>query len=183
MEPIISVAGAADRDKVVRTLVAAFADDPALRYMFPADDEYRAGAAAFFGHLFDIRVAAGSIWVVDGGSAVAMWEAPGNVAEGSLDDVLPGDALRRVTAYNRAVHAIMPAGPYWYLGVLGTHPDSRGRRWGHAVMTQGLKRAAADGLPAVLETTTPGNVEMYRRAGWEVVAALEAPVPTWVMAN
>jgi hypothetical protein len=29
--------------------------------------------------------------------------------------------------------------PFWYLGVLGTHPDRAGRRWGHAVMTAGLR--------------------------------------------
>ncbi|MFG1884452.1 GNAT family N-acetyltransferase [Micromonospora sp. NPDC049102] len=69
----------------------------------------------------------------------------------------------------------------WYLGVLGTHPDSAGRGWGRAVMRAGLARAAADGLPAILETSKPANVELYRRAGWEVVGSLAEPVPTWVM--
>ena len=183
MEPMISVAGAAERGKVVDSLVAAFVDDPALRYLFPADDAYPGQAAAFFGYLYDIRVGAGSIWVIDGGSAVAIWETPGNgeSSDQALADVLPVDALARVRKYNRAVHKIMPPGPYWYLGVLGTHPDSAGKRWGHALMAQGLGRAAEDGLPSVLETTKPGNVEMYRRAGWEVVASVDGPVPTWVM--
>jgi hypothetical protein len=48
-------------------------------------------------------------------------------------------------------------------------------------MSAGLRRAAADSLPAVLETSNPANVEVYRRAGWAVVRTLNEPLPTWVM--
>jgi hypothetical protein len=48
-------------------------------------------------------------------------------------------------------------------------------------MGEGLRRAAADGLPAVLETSNPANVEVYRRAGWEVVRSVTEPLPTWIM--
>ncbi|MEU4564687.1 GNAT family N-acetyltransferase [Actinoplanes sp. NPDC023936] len=94
---------------------------------------------------------------------------------------LPPAELARMRAYDDAVHAALPAYPFWYLGVLGTHPDWTGRRWGHAVMAAGLRRAAEDGLPAILETSTPGNVEMYRRAGWQVIATVEHPLPSWIM--
>jgi hypothetical protein len=33
----------------------------------------------------------------------------------------------------------------------------------------------------VLETSNPGNVELYRRAGWDVVRTLSEPLPIWVM--
>jgi hypothetical protein len=46
----------------------------------------------------------------------------------------------------------------------------------------GLRRAAADGLPAILETSNPANVEVYRRAGWEVVLVVTAERLTiWIM--
>jgi ribosomal protein S18 acetylase RimI-like enzyme len=89
--------------------------------------------------------------------------------------------MARVHAYDEAVHDALPTPPFWYLGVLGTHPDGAGRRWGHAVMRAGLRRAAADGVPAILETSNPANVEVYRRAGWEVVRPVTEPVPTWIM--
>ena len=101
-----------------------------------------------------------------------------------VDDLvaqLPADALARVHAYDEAVHAALPAAPYWYLGVLGTHPQNAGRRWGHAVMKAGLLRAAAADLPAILETSNPDNVEVYGRAGWEVVRTFTEPLPTWIM--
>ncbi|MEW1588287.1 GNAT family N-acetyltransferase [Micromonospora vinacea] len=183
--PEITIATPADRDAVVGSLVAAFVKDPVLRHLFPDEETYPRYAAAFFGHLFDKRVHRSSIWTIGGGASVAIWEPPAGSLTGSpevgLADHYPADVLARVQGYDDTVHAALPTYPFWYLGVLGTHPDSAGRGWGRAVMRAGLARAAADGLPAILETSNPGNVELYRRAGWEVVGTLSEPVPTWIM--
>jgi ribosomal protein S18 acetylase RimI-like enzyme len=183
--PEVTVATPAERGRVVGSLVAAFTGDPVLRYLFPDDGSYPRYAAAFFGHLFDKRVHQGTIWTVGRGASVAMWDAPAaehRPADDSLAAQLPAAAMARVNAYDGAVRAALPTTPFWYLGVLGTHPDHAGRRWGHAVMAAGLRRAAADGLPAVLETSNPANVEVYRRAGWEVVLFVAAgPLTIWIM--
>jgi ribosomal protein S18 acetylase RimI-like enzyme len=184
-EPEITVAVPADRARALASLVAAFAADPVLRFMFPDDATYPRYAAAFFGHLFDKRVHRETVWTIGGGASVAMWDAP-TARDGQPDDTLAthlsADAMARVNAYDDAVHAALPATPFWYLGVLGTHPDHAGRRWGHAVMAAGLRRAAADGLPAVLETSNPGNVEVYLRAGWQVLQVVTAKSLTiWIM--
>ncbi|MEJ3747922.1 GNAT family N-acetyltransferase [Actinomycetes bacterium KLBMP 9797] len=182
--PEITVAVPADRDRAVGSMVAAFAGDPVLRYLFPDDDTYPRYAAAFFGHLFDKRVDRKTIWTIERGAALAMWDAPGaeNPPADALAAQLPADAWARANAYDEAVHAALPTTPFWYLGVLGTHPDRTGRGWGRAVMREGLRRAAADGLPAVLETSNPGNVELYRRAGWRELRAVRAgTLPIWIM--
>jgi ribosomal protein S18 acetylase RimI-like enzyme len=183
--PEITVATPADREVVVSCLVAAFAKDPVLRYLFPEEATYPPYAAAFFGHLFDKRVRKQTIWTIERGASTAIWEPPQTSNDSPDDDSLsahlPSGPLARVLAYDRALHAALPAAPFWYLGVLATHPANTGRGWGHAVMNAGLSRAAADGLPAVLETSNPGNVEMYRRAGWQVVRTVTEPLPIWVM--
>ncbi|MFI6781937.1 GNAT family N-acetyltransferase [Micromonospora sp. NPDC050276] len=183
--PEITIATPADREAVVGTLVAAFVKDPVLRHLFPDEDTYPRYAAAFFGHLFDKRVHRSSIWTIAGGASVAIWEPPAGqpvAVHGSPGEApYPADVLARVQGYDDTMHAALPTYPFWYLGVLGTHPDSAGRGWGRAVMRAGLDRAAADGLPAILETSNPGNVELYRRAGWEVLGSLSEPVPTWIM--
>ncbi|MFI5925082.1 GNAT family N-acetyltransferase [Micromonospora sp. NPDC051543] len=182
--PDITIATPADRDAVVGTLVAAFGKDPVLRHLFPDDETYPQHAATFFGDLFDKRVHRSSIWTIGGGASVALWDPPaeGHASpDGGAAPAYPADVLARVQGYDDAVHAALPTYPFWYLGVLGTHPDSAGRGWGRAVMRAGLARAAADGLPAILETSNPGNVELYRRAGWEVIRTLAEPVPTWFM--
>ena len=178
----ISPAGPADRERVLGTLTAAFAADPVLRHLFPDDDTYPRYAEAFFGVCFDKRVDRRTVWTIQGGAATAIWEPPGAThADDTLASVLPADALARVRAYDRAVHDALPSEPFWYLGVLGTHPDHTGKRWAQAVMHAGLDRAAADALPAVLETSNPANVDFYRRAGWRVTGEIEAPLPIWVM--
>jgi hypothetical protein len=48
-------------------------------------------------------------------------------------------------------------------------------------MRAGLSRATHDGLPAILGTSRPTNVEVYRRAGWEVVLSVTDPLPIWLM--
>lgn len=141
---------------------------------------YTQQAGAFFGHLFDKRVAWGTIWTIQRGAATAIWEplsARDTFPDEALAVELPPDAMARVRAYNHAVHMALPDTLFWYLGVLGTHPQYAGRRWGHAVMNAGLRRAGADQLPAVLETSNPSNVELYRRGGWKVVRALAEPLP------
>ncbi|MEU7928172.1 GNAT family N-acetyltransferase [Micromonospora sp. NPDC049107] len=195
--PEITIATPADRDAVVGSLVAAFVKDPILRFLFPDEETYPRHAATFFGDLFDKRVHLSSIWTTGGGASVAIWEPPAKQPTAGPADVrtagpaavhrspkegsYPADVLARVQGYDHTVHAALPTYPFWYLGVLGTHPDSAGRGWGRAVMRAGLARAAADGLPAILETSNPGNVDLYRRAGWEVVGTLSEPVPTWIM--
>ncbi|WP_433126140.1 GNAT family N-acetyltransferase [Micromonospora sp. CA-240977] len=195
--PEITVATPADRDAVVGSLVAAFVKDPVLRHLFPDEDTYPRYAAAFFGRLFDKRVHLSSIWTIGGGASAALWDPPAGqpaagpavgpaaapaAGRGSPEEApYPADVLARVQSYGDAVYAALPTYPFWYLGVLGTHPDSAGRGWGRAVMRAGLDRAAADGLPAILETSNPANVELYRRAGWEVLGFLSEPVSTWIM--
>ncbi|MFF0230643.1 GNAT family N-acetyltransferase [Micromonospora sp. NPDC005252] len=183
--PEISIATPADRSAVVDSLVAAFVKDPILRHLFPDEATYPRYAATFFGNLFDRRVHRSSIWTIGGGASVAIWEPPAEspaAGHGSPAEArYPADVWARVQGYDEAVHAALPTYPFWYLGVLGTHPDSAGRGWGRAVMRAGLARAAADGLPAILETSNPANVELYRRAGWEVVGSLSEPRPTWIM--
>jgi ribosomal protein S18 acetylase RimI-like enzyme len=183
-QPKITVATVADRDRVLRSLVAAFAGDPAVRMMLPDDATYPERAAGFFGWLFDRRVGGKSVWAADGGAAVAIWESPdtaaADVPAGNLE--LPAEDLARIKAYDKAVHHALPPQPYWYLGVLGTDPAFAGRRWGRLVMAEGLRAAARAGLPAVLETSNPGNVEVYRRSGWAVLHRVDAgELPVWVM--
>lgn len=184
MTDTIHPAGPADRERAVASLVAAFVADPVLRHLFPDDADYPRHAGAFFGHLFDRRVAQNTVWTIGHGLSVALWDGPkaaDDPAAGPLDD-LPADARARVDAYDAVVHGALPDHPFWYLGVLGTDPAHKGRRWGHALMADGLRRAADEGLPAVLETSNPGNVGVYKRAGFEVFREVTAgPLQVWVM--
>jgi ribosomal protein S18 acetylase RimI-like enzyme len=184
-QPEVTLATPADRDRVVDTVVSAFAADPAFRFFFPDDASYAELAGLFVGHLFDRRMARGTVWIVEGGASVSMWDgppAPGTAPAQSPPLELPAEVTGRLDAFDAAVHAWLPPTPHWYLGILATHPTYAGRRWGRAAMAAGIERAAAAGLPAYLETANAGNVELYRRAGWEIVRSLTArTLKVWVM--
>lgn len=184
--PELSRATPADRERVVDTVVTAFEADPAFRYFFPDDASYADQAAAFAGYLFDRRVCQGTVWIIEGGASVAMWEAPSSSVEAQRDGPprleLPAEVIARLDLYNAAVHTALPTAAHWYLGVLATRPDHAGRRWGRAVMAAGVQRAASAGLPAFLETANPRNIEVYRRAGWEVVRSVTVQgLSVWIM--
>lgn len=175
----ISIATMEDRERVLSAVSSAFRNDPFLRRLFPDDADYAAHAPTFFGALFDKRVGAGTIWMADAASSIAMWDGPGSMPLPVLD--LPKPALQLLSEYDDAVESAFPDDRHWYLGVLATDPLQAGRGLGRAVMRAGLARAAAEGLPAFLETTNEQNVPLYERAGWMVAAELEAPMRIWVM--
>lgn len=179
--PTITAATSHDRARALETIVTAFERDPFLRLAFPDDDYYAECAPGFFGALFDQRVGRGTVWVAEGGAAVAMWDAPG--APAVVDDTsgLSAASCAVLEAYDRSVHAAMPTAAHWYLGVLATDPARHGQGLARAVLERGLLQAASDGLPAVLETTNPGNLEIYRRLGWQVIAEATEPLPIWIL--
>lgn len=175
----IGIATMDDRDRVLTAVTSAFRTDPFLRRLFPDEAEYAAHAPTFFGALFDKRVGAGTIWMADAAASIAMWDGPGSMPLPVLD--LPKTALTLLGEYEQAVEGALPDTRHWYLGVLATDPLHAGRGLGRAVMRAGLARAAAEGLPAFLETTNEQNVALYQRAGWMVARELEQPMRIWVM--
>ncbi len=178
-------ATAADRGRVVDSVVRAFVADPAFRQFFPTDDTYDAHAAAFAGWLFNRRVGGGTVWVAEDGAAVSMWEPPDrHGADVSFELPVPADVVERLERYEHAVAGLLPPQPYWYLGVLATAPDRAGRGLARAVMGAGLARATADALVSVLETTNPDNLAVYEHLGWGVRASTEvAGMTVWVLTH
>lgn len=171
-----------DRESVVATVVAAFAADPAFRYFFGDEREDPGARRVFAEYLFDLRAGTDSVWLVDGGAAVAMWDPPGRQDGPGLPTSLPADARQRLRGYDMAVHGAFPKSPFWYLGVLATHPQHAGRRLGRAVMQAGLDRARADRVPAYLETATARNVALYERSGWEVTQEMTVDgLDVWIL--
>ncbi len=172
----------AGRDRALGTVLAAFATDPLLRWVWPDDARYAACATRFFGLLVDIRLEGGEVWTADGGAAVALWDPPGG-----LYREVPGERWAAVqehfsqrerdawATYDAALSVPAEAGPHWYLGVLATEPSRQGQGLGRAVTAPMLTAADRAGLPAYLETASEANVAIYRRLGFEPVRDVVMP--------
>jgi GNAT superfamily N-acetyltransferase len=176
----VRVAEPDDRDAVIATVVAAFAEDPAWSHLLGPD--YERLAPLFAGALFDQRVPYRTVWMLDDAAAVALWDGPGLPQEtvrrdawAEFDDAADARCRARMAAYDRAVAQVAPDGGYWYLGVLATRPQDRGGGRASAAMAPGLARAAAEGLDACLETSTPGNRAFYQRRGFDVARPVPLP--------
>ena len=59
--------------------------------------------------------------------------------------------------------------------MIAVAPEARGTGTGSALLRHGLERVDADGVPAHLESTSPGSRRLYERLGFEQVAVLDAP--------
>ena len=183
-------AGTADRDAVVATVADAFVDDPAWRHLL-GEDQART-APLFAGALFDLRVDVAGVYLAgvaagvadEDVGAVALWEPPGGGAGAPhrreevwrvFAEGAGAQAWHRIERYDDAVHAVAPDYPFWYLGVLGTRPERRGRGLATSVLRPVLDRAGADGVPCCLETSSEPNLAFYSGRGFAVTAEIALP--------
>ena len=194
--PELRAAGPGDLDAVVDLLTGVFLDDPLMSAIAAAAPEPRAA----HGPLPQVELAAPNLaadptaradsrvdLAVDAASGdplgVALWDAPsstdvvgplgpGNEPPPGLDLDLLGGAWELCLADAAQCEAHRPAEPHWYLYMVAVAPAARGRGIGGRLLGHGLKRVDAEGLPAHLESTTPGSRRLYERFGFRQVAEL-----------
>jgi GNAT superfamily N-acetyltransferase len=117
--------------------------------------------------------AAASVWIPPGGSELT------GVEEASLEPMLEGQIGSRaaeVLALFECMERAHPAGPpHYYLSLLGTHPDHRGKGIGMALLAENLAKIDSEGMPAYLESSNPENDPRYERLGFLRVGEFERP--------
>jgi len=184
--PAIRRASAEDRGEVVRIVTAAFRDDPGWGWLLGG--EYERVAPLFAGALFDLRVAAGNVWVTENLAAVAMWNAPDAKSTALAEEawaryrtVAGAWISERLDVYNQALAAASPAGSYWYLGVLATDPASRRKGLASALFAPVLGKADEGQTACCLETSTETNRRFYEHRGFSEATSIVLPdgPPTW----
>jgi len=188
IRPEVRLAVADDVDAIVATVTAAFVSDPAWSFIVgPGNDHARAGFART---LLISRVRQGSVWVTADCMAVAMWdrrpiEMLVDAEREALWEAFRADVgeeiWTRLEVYEAALAKGAPPRPYWYLGVLATHPDHQGRGLASAVLRRGFAAADDAGWDCWLETSTPANKSFYAGHGFTEGVGFDVPggPPTW----
>jgi ribosomal protein S18 acetylase RimI-like enzyme len=171
-------AGPVERDPVMDILALAFSTDPAVRYMFPHAATYLASFNRLATAMAGSALAAGTAWVANDGAAAALWLAPGVHADGEAIGALVGetvseDRLETLGQLGELMGQFHPTEPHWYLSMIGVDPSRQGQGQGSALLKAGLARCDADGLPAYLESSSPKNVPLYERHGFEVIGLIK----------
>jgi ribosomal protein S18 acetylase RimI-like enzyme len=183
MSRVVRAASAADRDRILDICTAAFVTEPAFGHFFR--DAYDSHARDFLAFLLDLRLVGGLVYVeeVDGRvMAASLWDPPGGATlpkavQDSMWDAtaatFPADAVARLDSYEERVHGGAPDSEHYYLGVLASDPEARGRGHGAAVLRPGLQKADAAGMLSYLETGTESNLGFYARFGFDVTSELD----------
>ena len=65
--------------------------------------------------------------------------------------------------------------PHYYLSLLGTHPDHRGRGIGMGLLAANLAMLDELGMPAYLESSNRANDRRYESLGFELIGEFAAP--------
>ncbi|MBK3570301.1 MULTISPECIES: N-acetyltransferase [unclassified Streptomyces] len=174
------VATVADLDALVATFTSAFLHDPVWGPAFP-DERRRAEQAAVMWRVYagsalrypwtlvTPEVEAAAIFIPPGGVELTEEEAGG--LEGRLAAVTDAGTARAIMEVGEQFEAAHPPQPFFYLTILGTHADHRGKGLGMGLVADGLARIDALGelgAPVYLESTNPANNRRYESVGFEV---------------
>lgn len=172
------VASAAEFDGLVRTLSAAFQSEEAWSYIVPDPELRRIVTRRVFAIMIAADFRAGALFATARNEAVTLWRSPGSIKGSGIDflrNLLPlmaalGVNIGRALRVNHLIETHYPRQSVHYLHFAGCHPDHQGNGYGGAAIRAGLAVADRERVPAYLETATPGNVALYARLGFEVVA-------------
>jgi ribosomal protein S18 acetylase RimI-like enzyme len=175
----VRVATEGDVDGVTATLVAAFQSDPLWSWAFPGrglDSLWRLLVASAMRYSL-VRVlgdyAAAAVWIPPGGRELTAAE---EASLGALLEAQVGPRAAEVLALFERMERAHPEGPpHYYLSLLGTHPDHRGKGLGMSLLADSLAEIDAEGMPAYLESSNPGNDARYERLGFARVGEFERP--------
>ena len=114
-----------------------------------------------------------SIWIPPSGSEFCPED------EVRVEDILVSLAGDRAADVLELLHRFETAHPrqqpHYYLSLLGTRDDQRGRGVGMALLRENLARIDAEHAPAYLESSNPANNDRYQSVGFESVVTFQAP--------
>jgi GNAT superfamily N-acetyltransferase len=191
------------------TLGRAFFDDPVMCWMLPDADLRRRKLHRLFASLTrHHHLARGGVEVApvsspgslrscppdaQGIGGAALWDPPGEWQTTRTQELraMPGlllafgRSLQRGLAVEELMKKAHPVEPHWYLAIIGSDPDVRGKGFGQVLMKSRLDRCDAEHAPAYLESSNPDNVPYYQRFGFEVTGEITLPnggpklIPMW----
>jgi GNAT superfamily N-acetyltransferase len=180
-----TVATESDRDAVMETIVTAFDADPLWSWMFPDQARRAEQHDTIFGLYVDSALPRGGVWMSDErASAAAVFTQPGQPElseeagakiEPFVLEALGAHAPAVLETMHRFEAAIPQGRPFYYLSLLGTRADSRGKGIGMGLLAELTALADQDGQPTYLESSNPGNNHRYARHGFEVHDTFETP--------
>jgi GNAT superfamily N-acetyltransferase len=165
-----------DRARVAAIMADAFADDPALSFIFPDAATRPERLRRFFMLIQRTENDPALTNIAGENAAAAIWRRPGEWQTPTLTMLklaVPmlttfGGALSRALRLQSLLESHHPRTPHWYLAFLGCERRFQGKGYGGAAVRARLAQCDAAGLPAALETATESNLAIYTAMGFRI---------------
>lgn len=169
-----------DLDGLTTTLTAAFERDPLWSWAFPDPEDLAVWWRLYIGSALRYpcvwitgEFAAASVWIPPDGTELT--EEEEERLEPLIRDLIGPRAEDVMELLERFEASHPRERPHYYLSLLGTHPNHRGQGLGMALLAENLGRMDAEGVPAYLESSNPGNDPRYERLGFRRVGEFTTP--------
>lgn len=177
-------ASAQDASDVVAILASAFYDDPAWSWAFP-EPSLRAEQQRRLWTLFvEGAMRYPYVWLTEGNTATSVWIPPDGTEfsdeqeaalEPMIEEMLGDDSARVMRMFELFDRAHPRDVPHFFLSLLGTSTEHRGRGHGLGLLAHNLREIDEAGMPAYLEASAPVNVPLYERQGFVVLDSFQLP--------
>jgi ribosomal protein S18 acetylase RimI-like enzyme len=139
---------------------------------------------AFFSLFVESAIPNGWVWTTDRATAVAVWTPPrkselSDEAEAGVEPFLIAELGAHAESVMQVMEQFESARPkgqhFYYLSLLGTHPNHRGRGLGMELLAANLAHIDNEAMPTYLESSNPVNNARYKRLGFEPHAEFSTP--------
>jgi GNAT superfamily N-acetyltransferase len=177
-DSLIRTATAADAEWCLAVLTLAFGSDPPCRWAWPDPQQYLEAFPHFARAFGGGAIEHGTANYYEGFSGVAWWLPPGVAPdEASLVRVIQDtvavaqkDAMFLMFEQMEGFH---PREAHWHLPLIGVDPAHQGKGIGAALLRHVLNTCDKHGALAYLEATSPLNVALYERHGFEPLGSIQ----------
>jgi GNAT superfamily N-acetyltransferase len=175
---VATIAGDAEIDHAIATLVLAFGTDPVARWMYGDPHQYLLHIPRLFRALGTSSFEAGAAQRTDDGIGIAIWLPPGvRGDDGPLEAVVAGSIAGGRQAevagvFERTEH-YRPTEPHWYLSLIGVEALHRNKGCGAVLLQHHLRQCDREHLPAYLWSSNPLNISLYERHDFEIAGTIQ----------
>jgi ribosomal protein S18 acetylase RimI-like enzyme len=172
--PVVDTVGPGDVERAVAVIVLAFSTDPVARWTYPDAPQYLSLFPVFVRAFGGRAFAQGTAHHVNGYMGAALWLPPGIYPESAgFAASLPEGREAELAALFEEMARYHPREPHWYLPLIGVDPAHQRKGCGAALLRETLRQCDHDHIPAYLEASSPANVKLYQRHGFEIRGTIQ----------
>ena len=175
---VAHIAGQAEIEHAIATLVLAFPTDPVARWMYDDPHQYLLYIPQLFRALGTSSFETGAAQYTNDGIGVAIWLPPGiHGDDGPLEAVIAESIAQEkqaeVAALFEQTEQYRPTEPHWYLSLIGVEALHRNKGCGAALLQHRLRQCDRERLPAYLWSSNPLNISLYERHGFKISGTIQ----------